>query len=332
MPDSGDVTVRLLEPDEAGLLVELIRRCYRDTYIDPTFYDVDAVRERLASGRLSSVGAFVGDDALAGHMGITTRPWGGNTADAGMTLVDPAQRGHGIARQVAVGLAQQAVALGLVGVHDYPVTVHAATQRLAKGYGADTGLMLANMPADVSFERMETPAPGQRTSSLIRWLPFGRPPEREVHLPDRYADILKTLYDEANLLRTPRVRDAALLGGGSEIHTVVDLRRNIARLVVMVAGEDLVARVASETEFARQRGVLVAHVDLSLSDRTTPAATEALRTLRYSFAGLLPEYRNGDVLRLQWLSVDAESSAVTVLSSDTTRAIQAFVLADRAGL
>jgi hypothetical protein len=52
----------------------------------------------------------------------------------------------------------------------------------------------------------------------------------------------------------------------------------------------------------------------------------------YSFAGLLPEYRDGDVLRMQWLSPEASASGSAVLSTDTTRAIEAFVLEDRVGL
>ena len=123
---AGDgIEIRLVRPDEGRLLIELIRRCYGETYIDPSFYDEGHVSALLDDGTLSSIGAFAGD-SLVGHMGITLRTHGGNTADAGMTLVDPSFRGRGIAKRVAVGLAQQSVALGLVGVHDYPVTVHAA--------------------------------------------------------------------------------------------------------------------------------------------------------------------------------------------------------------
>ena len=147
-------------PAEASLFIGLIRRCYDETYIDPSFYSEVVVRELLARRRLHSIGAFTDTGQLVGHMGITLRPHGGITADAGMTLVDPTFRGRGIARRVAVGLAEQSMALGLVGVHDYPVTVHAATQRIGAGFGVDTGLMLANIPGDVVFQGIETPAPG----------------------------------------------------------------------------------------------------------------------------------------------------------------------------
>jgi hypothetical protein len=35
---------------------------------------------------------------------------------------------------------------------------------------------------------------------------------------------------------------------------------------------------------------------------------------------------------MQWLSLEAHASAALVLSTDTTRAIEAFVLEDRVGL
>jgi serine/threonine-protein kinase RsbW len=326
------VTVRLLDPQEAPLLIGLIRRCYGETYIDPTFYDGSLVRALLANGKLHSIGAFSVSGELVGHMGITSRPWGGATSDAGMTLVDPLHRGKGIARQVAVGLAQQSVALGLIGVHDYPVTVHGATQRLAKGFGVDTGLMLVNMPADVAFREMETPAPGQRSSSLMRWLPFGRAPQRDVYLPERYHERLVSLYAEARLPRSIREADATVSVQLSELEVVLDTRRKIARIGVTRIGADLDARVEAETRTASDGGAIVGHVDLPLSDPGAPFAAVVLRAMGYSFAGLLPEYRDGDVLRMQWLSLEAHASAAVVLSTDATRAIESFVVEDRAEL
>jgi len=327
-----DIAVRLLAPEEASLLIGLIRCCYGETYIDPSFYSETMVGELLASGRLHSIGAFTEAGQLAGHMGISVRAHGGSTADAGMTLVDPALRGRGIARRVAVGLAQQAMVLGLVGVHDYPVTVHAATQRIGAGFGVDTGLMLANMPGDVVFQEMETLAPGSRTSSLIRWLPFGVAPARSVHLPGRYREPIEALYAEASLERTVLRSDERLGEHASELEHSYDERRKILRIAVTRAGSDLAAGVEAETREAAKRGALVAHVDLPLSDPAAPAATEALRTQGFSFAGLLPEYRDGDVLRLQWLADEVDETAFSVLSTDATQAIAALVLKDRASM
>lgn len=329
MSSDYGIEVRLVTPEEASLLTGLIRRCYGETYIDPSFYSETLVAELLASGRLHSIGAFTEAGQLVGHMGIRMRSRGGITADAGMTLVDPACRGRGIARRVAVGLAQQAIELGLVGVHDYPVTVHAATQRIGAGFGIDTGLMLANMPADVVFQEMKTPAPGSRTSSVIRWLPFGRAPERSVYLPERYRAQIEAMYAEANLLRTVLRSDDHLAEHESELGRTYDERRQILRIAVTRAGSDLASRVDTAAREAARRGGLVAHIDLSLSDPATPAATEVLRAQGFSFAGLLPEYRDGDVLRLQSLAESLDDAAFSVLSTESGREIESFVLSDR---
>jgi serine/threonine-protein kinase RsbW len=81
-----------------------------------------------------------------------------------------------------------------------------------------------------------------------------------------------------------------------------------------------------EIRDAEARGALVAHVDLPLSDPARPQAVEVLRTLGFSFAGLLPEYRDGDVLRMQWLAKSVATVATSVLSSDSARTIETFVL------
>jgi len=71
---------------------------------------------------------------------------------------------------------------------------------------------------------------------------------------------------------------------------------------------------------------------LRLDQPTTPAASESLRRIGFSFAGVLPEYRDGDILRLQWLADSVDEGAFTVLASDASRALQTYVLADRAVL
>ncbi|MEM8606197.1 MAG: GNAT family N-acetyltransferase [Myxococcota bacterium] len=331
MSDESEVTVRLLRREEADLLIGLIRRCYGETYIDSSFYDEAVVEGRLRDGELSSVGAF-DSGALVGHMGITRRPWGGNTADAGMTLVDPSYRGRGIARQVAVGLAEQSVAMGLVGVHDYPVTVHGATQRLAKGYGANTGLLLANMPADVSFENMATDSARARTSSLVRWLPFGRAGEREVYLPGRYRARIEALYEDVRLARVVHREDRQPETLESRLQVRFDGRRLLGRGSVEVVGADLVSAAAEATKAVVDDGALVVHLDLALADRATPWAVEKLRRVGFSFAALLPEFRDGDTLRLQWVDPSVPVESAEVLATAATRAIEAFVFEDRAGL
>lgn len=329
MSDADTIVVRSLDADEARLLVGLIERCYGSSYIDPSFYDVDVVQRRLERGELHSIGAFEHAETLVGHMGIRMREEGDLTADAGMTLVDPACRGRGIARRVAGGLARRALELGLIGVHDYPVTVHEATQRIGADFGVHTGMMLANVPEDVVFEAMHSGGTRARTSSLIRWLPFGRAPSRRVWLPDRYAEQIQATFEACYLQRSVQGEHATPTTDRSEVRVSFDPRRETTRIRTVRAGADFEEALGSVMQNATSDGAAVAHLDLRLGDPSAPYIADVARSAGFFFAGVLPELHDGDVLRLQWLHSSVHVRAATALSSDATRALEAFVLADR---
>jgi serine/threonine-protein kinase RsbW len=100
-------------------------------------------------------------------------------------------------------------------------------------------------------------------------------------------------------------------------------------MFVLRAGSDLREQIERARRDAVERGALVAHADLSLASPSTAAAASVFRALGFFFAGLLPEYRDGDVLRVQWLSDAVEYPEESVLSTDATRALEKFVLNDR---
>jgi hypothetical protein len=186
--------------------------------------------------------------------------------------------------------------------------------------------MLANMPADVVFEDMRT-ASGTRSSSVIRWLPFGRAPERDVFLPGRYRVFVEALYEQARLPRTASRSSGSLAKGPSTFERAYDERRQTLRLTATRLGHDIAQAADAEIRAAARQGAVVAHVDLLLGDPCTPVASEALRPLGFFFAGVLPEYRGGDVLRMQWLSNPGLDRSGVL--SDKARAVEAFVLDDR---
>ncbi len=185
--NAEDAEIRLLQADEVARLISLVRRYYGDSYIDPTQYDEVSVRRAIVEGLRHSIVGFSSAGSVIAHMSLTLRRVGDLTADAGMTLVDPGFRGRKLTARVGVALWRHAIDIGLVGAHDYPVTVHGATQRLAVDQGVYTGMMLDNVPADVTFRGMEDVSAPARSASLIRYLPFASAPEREVFLPPRYS-------------------------------------------------------------------------------------------------------------------------------------------------
>jgi serine/threonine-protein kinase RsbW len=74
------------------------------------------------------------------------------------------------------------------------------------------------------------------------------------------------------------------------------------------------------------RGRDLVHVELSLADPATAALPPMVHDdLGVFFGGIVPELRDGDVLRLQWLNrVEADPSDVAV-ASDFGRELLAYV-------
>ncbi len=342
MSGIGDgLELRRLLPGEGEKLVACIRRCYGESHVDASLYDAGRLDAELASRRRHSAVALTPAGEVVGHLGLVIRHPGDNTADAGLTMVDPRFRGRGLAHRLALELGRLAVELGLVGLHDYPVTVHGGTQRLATDRALAVGFLLDNMPPDVAFHDMATAGSTAPTPSLVRYMGLRRAPERRVYLPAPYESLARSLYEAGGL---PRHMEASGPGGrpssGLEVDVERHERRNVVKLTLRSSGgpgRPLADALEAESAAAATQ------IDLPLSDPRTPEAVMHLRSLGFFFGALLPEFREGDVLRMQRLSRPATETAETtgtggtgetvetgaaVLESDALRAIAEFVVRD----
>jgi len=165
----SDLEFRALEAPEAAKLVACLRRCYGESHVDPGLYDAAAIAAAMTAGLRRSAVAVTPDDEVVAHLGIALRWPGDSTADVGLTLVDPSYRGRGLARRLSLEIGRIALQMGLIGLHDYPVTVHGATQRLASEHALSVGLLLDNLPADVHFNAMEAGAGGDASAARGTW-------------------------------------------------------------------------------------------------------------------------------------------------------------------
>lgn len=325
--DSFELSVRILEAEDAHRLISCIRRCYGDSYFDPRVYDEDALRRRLESGLQHSIAAVNEEGEVVGHMSIVLRRHGDNTGDAGMTLVDPRYRGRKIALRVAVGLAERAAELGLVGMHDYPVTVHSATQRIGAEGAVYVGIMIDMTPADMDFREMSNDRVSGRSSTLVRYFPGGGAPRREVFVPPVYAQHAESIFREARLDRAIAPgREPGDSSGALDL--AVDERRSVVRISAGSVGADFASTLDDRLREAAGGDVVLILLDLPLADRGTPGACDVARARGFFFSGILPEYRDGDVLRLQRLARPESANREVVLEAEGAKAMAEVVWSD----
>jgi hypothetical protein len=326
MSESSDITFRRLVAEDAAALSRCFERCYGRSYVVADFYDAAALAARLRDGTLRSIVAVAASGEIVGHMGLTIRNPEDRTVDAGNSVVDPDYRGRQIVAQLGAGVVALCREGGFLGFHHYPTTVHPIMQKLAVASGGiESGILLAYIPSGTEYREIEGGVRQDRPAVVVVYQPLAPTPPREVFVPRELAEPIGAIYARGELPRTMRVATDALPAVATRLVSSADRRRGSLRIAVEQVGADLGERVAAAVAGSEAS---VSQVDLRMADSSLGAAVDALRASGFFFAAVLPEYRDGDVLRLQRLA--PRDVAAPELVTDDARELLRAILADRA--
>lgn len=301
MTDDTGVSFRQLSPADAPALKACFERCYGTSYVVGDFYNVGALKTRIEQGRLRSIISVADSGEIVGHMGLSLRHEGAKTVDAGNTIVDPRFRGRHLVARLGVALSEMCRDQGFYGYHHYPTTAHPIMQKLSVSSGGiETGLMLEYIPSGTEYREFEGAPSGERLAVTVVYQPLNPAPSRALYLPPEYDHLLRAVIEKSDLHRTI-VSEAAqkpMRVPGSSIRVVNDPRRGLFRLECPSLGEDLFDRVdvaLSETDAD------VVQIDLPLHDPLPARLIREMRKRQFVFCAWMPEYFEGDILRLQRL-------------------------------
>jgi len=320
------IEIRLLTAADADSLTACFRRCYGDSYVPAFFYDPAEIRSRLADRRLESVVALASTREIVGHMALMRPHPSASTVELGSAIVDSRYRRHGLLARLGVGLVELARAAGAVGYHHYQTTAHAIIQRAAaEAGGAETGIMLAYIPAATEYRDLVSPSPADRLAAVTAYQPLAVASVRDVALPRRYGALLREIYHAAGIARHEISSGLENVPSSAHVTSDFDAQRALLRIHVEHVGADLRAQVDA---IEREHPSDVTHVDLTLSAQSVSRVVEDLHARGFFFCALLPEYGASDVLRLQRLHTTAWAHPDLV--NTRARAILEAILADRA--
>jgi serine/threonine-protein kinase RsbW len=330
-PDAP-IEIRFLRPEEATRLSEAIERSYGRSYEAAWVYDPGEIRRRLESGVMRSiVGVDPGDDVV-GHLALHRSPSTAPAGHAGQAVVDPRYRGHHLFTSLKREMAVWCTAAGLLGMYSEATAAHPYSQAAIVALGGhETGFLLGYIPSQVSYTAISEGPAARRQSVALFWLATNAAPHRTVHPPAWHREIVTAIYDHNGLDRDLAPAGSAPSLTGRTRWTVTDhADHNESTAVIERLGADVVAVLGGLLAEQADRGRDVVHVELSLADPETAALPAAVHDdLGVFFGGVVPELRDGDVLRLQWLNgVDADPSDVAV-ASDFGRELLDYVFERR---
>ena len=296
----SEVSIVRLDPSHARAIVECFQRVYGDTYANERFYDEGALAQALQSGRLRSVGALR-DDVIVAHMALTATHPHASTTELGNTVVDPTQRGGGLAWQVGAALTGWARELGFSAFVHFPTTDHHIMQRQSVERGHETGLMLGYIPPETDA-KVRTGARTLRGSATIVYEPLAPQGYRTT---TRFCPASSTRSSASSQPTAGTPRDWRTPEGPASGDTAAELtrleRRALARLEINQVGEDVAESIAA----LRAGRAACQQIDLHMHDAGIQLAVDAALAHGFAFCGWLPGYASSDVLRLQWIDAIA---------------------------
>lgn len=191
------------------------------------------------------------------------------------------------------------------------------------------GLLLAAQSNELDFRGFDADEQARKALMLF-YGSFGTTPQRTVYVPPTYREVIEKIYTTGNLPRTVHSEFERSPQTAAQSTLRLNLRHEtgVAFVVVDAYGEDFLSVLQQQVRQLQINRYELILVVLPLGEPATSYYGSGLQEMGLSFAGIYPEYEDGDVLVLQNLNnVDLKPDEIEV-ASDLGTYLRDVVLRD----
>jgi len=306
-PAADHPVIRLVEPSDAEMLARLAYRVYGYSYFS-FFYSPDKVRELIEGKLLVSAVAVNEKEELVGNLSLFFEKPGARVADSGAAMVDPRYRGHNLFKEMKLFLKDYAKSTGMFGLYSEAVTIHPFTQQGNITLGAkETGIMLAYVKEKLTFKKINNDKRlDQRQAVVLYYLKTNEEPHRRVFITDKFYPILKKVYTnlglqrEVNKVESGATHQTVIVN--SSLATIMKPDLNVAMISISRIGHDAFDLARTQLKELCLNKVETIYVEMPLDTPASAVLAERLSDIGFMLSGVVPEFRNGDYLKMQYLN------------------------------
>lgn len=311
------VTVDRFRPEDAEGVARLYFAIYGDGFPIDYVYDPVRIAEANNGPDLHSIIARTDSGDVVGLAALFRAAPGNGILETGGLMILPEYRLGMLALKLIediITLAKNTV--GLNAIFGQSVTDHITTQKINKIHKFHaTAFEVESMPP--------RPDGDKKRICLLDEFKIFKDIRQKVYLPDAHDTFLRGQYDAMSLTRDylPGVRPE----GQTKYDTLHMPSASLAKSVITSIGEDFTAVLKNlENDNPDQYAY---HLHLPLSDPGLPDAVEVAHSCGYFFGGLLPLWRDSDVLLMQKLTIKADYTAPKLLT-DQAKQLFGYVRKD----
>jgi anti-sigma regulatory factor (Ser/Thr protein kinase) len=333
-PPDEEIKVGMLDAGKVHELVRLVYKCYGYTYANEFMYYPEQIEARLSSGVMLSGAAYNSRQEIIGHVGFIFSSPGARVAESGEAVVDPRYRGRGIFQKIKNYLVDQVAHMNVAGIYGEAVTVHPYSQKGSIELGGrETGFLLGYSPGSVSFHNISEAERPRRQSVAMMFTPVKGSAREKVYVPGVYKDVIAGIYGRIGFDRELTAEDEGTgFKGRQKGRTNVSVRHdhNQALIKIEKVGRMTVKEIGFQLKHLAHERFDCIYIDIPLRQKGAGYVGSAVRNLGFFFGCIIPEYGDGDVLRLQYLNnVDISKDDIKTASEFGQNLLDA-ILADMA--
>lgn len=318
---------RLMRADEYLKLEQLVYKTYGYTYLSFVYFP-DRIKEMIEGGLLDSTIAETQEGEIAGHIGIEKSSKDSRVAEIGMLMVDPLYRDRHLGKQLINYAITNAKKQSMLGLYSEAVTIHQFSQRAMLDTGAkETGIMLGYISKELSFRKIRDEQPA-RQSAVLLYTKVNPEPERPVWLPREHSAVIKRIYNYSGIERYYKKTSLSELkfDEQSVIDVTIQQDFNIAHMEVLTFGNDIEKALRIHLRELLIHRIDVIYLNISLSNPAAEHFNKTIESLGFIFCGIVPEYREGDILRYQYLNNVELNVESTEIVSDMGKELFDYVM------
>ena len=334
LPPATDTPImRLIRPEDAPMLSRLAYRVYGYTYAS-VFYYPEKIRELIENGLINAVVSVNAAGEIIGNLCLFFEHKGAKVADSGAAMIDPRYRGHSLFKESKKFLQRYATETGMYGIYSEAVTIHSFTQQGNLSLGArETGIMLAYASENLTFKKINDGKKSeQRQAVALFYLKTNQEPHRKVFLNEKFYPLLKMLYEHNQLDREVNMIPDSLTVEPpfkqAMINTVVKPDLNIAVIAIHRHGQDAVPLIMQQLKELCIKKIETIYLEIPVDHPYAALVARQLNKQGFMLSGIIPELRDGDILKMQYLNNVYVDPAKIVIASPLTRQLLEVIMQD----